>query len=306
MTPRKQPPIPDPRDHPDLTHLKAFVDGVTVRKLCDAVCAGDLDGVRAMIAVRPELVHLDLAENDEHRALHYAVLQRQPEMVHFLMKHGADARKGIWPHRDATSPLTIATERGYADIVDIIRDEERHRSHAPALAEETPSTVQLGDAFQRGDEDARRAIATGDTNWLRAHHMEGALASRRGLITHAVKSDRSEMLSLLLEFGLDPDERERVDGLEEVVYLVGRPAPRVRDPEPDRDGRDAAAARGKSKHERLCCQRRDVRSPCSRRFADGAAAREPWRNCQRDNSRLSRTNRSRTATVRRRKGRTPA
>ena len=112
--------------------LKAFVDGVTVRGLCDAVRAGDIDGVRAMLAVRPELVHLDVAEDDEHRALHHAVLQRRPEMVRLLMQHGADARKGIWPHRDATSPLTIATERGYADIVAIIREEERRRSRVSA------------------------------------------------------------------------------------------------------------------------------------------------------------------------------
>ena len=75
--------------------LKAFVDGVTVRGLCDAVRAGDIDGVRAMLAVRPELVHLDMAEDDERRALHHAVLQRRPEMVRLLMQHGADARQGI-------------------------------------------------------------------------------------------------------------------------------------------------------------------------------------------------------------------
>ena len=40
--------------------LKAFVDGVTVRALCDAVRAGDLDGVRAMLVLRPELVDLDV------------------------------------------------------------------------------------------------------------------------------------------------------------------------------------------------------------------------------------------------------
>ena len=257
--------------------LKAFVDGVTVRGLCDAVRAGDIDGVRAMLVVRPELVHLDVAEDDEHRALHHAVLQRRPEMVRLLMQHGADARKGIWPHRDATSPLTIATERGYADIVAIIRDEERRHSRVSATAADTPVPANLLDAFQRGDEEAmiasldahpslihtpdpqsgmtalhwasanlwdrlgawlidrgadvsarntagqtpldlvgceyetrspdrsrlitkiaglllgrgaertvRWAIATGDADWLRTRHLEGALTSQRGLVTHAV------------------------------------------------------------------------------------------------------------------------
>ena len=58
--------------------LKAFVDGVTVRRLVEAVRNGDLAAVRSMVTARPELVHLDVAENDEHRALHHAVLRRRP------------------------------------------------------------------------------------------------------------------------------------------------------------------------------------------------------------------------------------
>ena len=294
--------------------LKAFVDGVTVRGLCDAVCAGDIDAVKAMLLVRPELVHLDVSEHDEHRALHHAVLQRRPEIVRLLIQHGADARKGIWPHRDATSPLRIATDRGYADIVAIIRDEERRHSRVSATTAETPVPATLVDAFQRGDEEAmiasldrhpslikrsdpqggmtalhwasanlwdrlgawliergadvrarntrgqtpldlvgsehetrspdrrrlitkiaslllergaertlRWAIAAGDAEWLRARHREGALASQHGLVTHAVKSERPDMVELLLEIGLDPDERRRVDGLEEVVHSWGEP-----------------------------------------------------------------------------------
>jgi ankyrin repeat protein len=302
--------------------LKAFVDGVTVRGLCDAVRAGDIDGVRAMLVVRPELVHLHVAEDDEHRALHHAVLQRRSEIVRLLMQHGADAREGIWPHRDATSPLTIATERGYADIIAIIRDEERRRSRVSASAADTPVPASLVDAFQRGNQESmiasldahpplirtqdpqsgmtalhwasanlwdrlagwlidrgadvsarnitgqtpldlvgcehetrspdrrrlitkiaglllgrgaertiRWAIATGDADWLRTRHLEGDLtshhgppgATRHGLVTHAVKSERPDMLALLLDFGLDPNERVRVDGLEEVVYSWGEP-----------------------------------------------------------------------------------
>ena len=294
--------------------LKAFVDGVTVRGLCDAVRAGDIDGVRAMLAVRPELVHLDVAEDDEHRALHHAVLQRRPEIVRLLMQHGADARQGIWPHRDATSPLTIATERGYVDIVAIIRDEERRRPRVSAPVADVPVPAGLVEAFQRGDEEAviasldahpslihksdsqggmtalhwasanlwdrlstwliergadvsarnttgqtpldlvgsedeirspdrsrliaklgglllgrgaertvRWAIATGDADSLRTRHTEGSLANLRGLVTHAVKSERPDMLTLLLDLGLDPDERDRVTGLEDVVYSWGEP-----------------------------------------------------------------------------------
>jgi hypothetical protein len=57
---------------------------------------------------------------DERRALHYAVLDRSAGMTRVLMRHGADARAGIYPHREATTPLTLAEERGYDDIVAII------------------------------------------------------------------------------------------------------------------------------------------------------------------------------------------
>ncbi len=77
-----------------------------------------------MLTARPELVNMEMAENDEHCALHFAVLARAPEMVRLLMEFGADARRGIYPHRDATSPLTIATERGYTDIAAVIEEQE--------------------------------------------------------------------------------------------------------------------------------------------------------------------------------------
>jgi len=54
--------------------LKAHVEGVTLQRLADAVRANDLHAVRAMIDRRPELVHMDVAESNEHRAIHYAVL----------------------------------------------------------------------------------------------------------------------------------------------------------------------------------------------------------------------------------------
>jgi hypothetical protein len=94
--------------------LKAFVDGVTIARFGEAARSGDLQQVRTMLAARPELAGLDMAENDEHRALHYAVLRRDISMVRLLMQAGADARKGIWPHRDATTAHALARERGEA------------------------------------------------------------------------------------------------------------------------------------------------------------------------------------------------
>jgi len=143
--------------------LKAYVDGVTVTRLAEAVKAGDLTVVRAMLDARPELVHMDMAEHNEHRALHYAVLDRNPQMVRLLMERGADPFKGIWPHRDATRALTIATERGYDDIVSIIKEAVNRRQEAggsrpadktPQIDRSSPLIARLSTAFMTGGEAA--------------------------------------------------------------------------------------------------------------------------------------------------------
>jgi len=175
--------------------LKAYVDGVTVSRLVDAVRAGDIASVMSLLAVRPELVHLDVSPDDEHQALHHAVLQRQPEIVRLLMRHGADARKGIYPHRDATSPLTLATERGYSEIVEIIREAETRRR---VTSSEEPVPSEQTDRSPQGDEPER-------------------------LLTIAVTSNRPDILRSLLASGLDPDERERVGGFDDLVYSWGNP-----------------------------------------------------------------------------------
>jgi ankyrin repeat protein len=80
-------------------------------------------------------------------------------MVRLLMEHGADARRGIYPHRDATDPLTIATERGYAEIVAIIEEHEQRR-RATTTGSDAPVTAaqdDLNEAIVRGEE--ARAVA---------------------------------------------------------------------------------------------------------------------------------------------------
>lgn len=206
--------------------LKAYVDGVTVSRLADAVRAGDVARVRRMLDARPELVHMDMAESDEHRALHYAVLERAPEMVRLLMARGADARKGIYPYRDATSAFAIATDRGYDEIVATIVDEEQKRSAPVVLGPGAPASTVAKTS------SADRAVARGDLAWLRARHDEGTLASpaaidifapATGLLTLAVQHDRPDVLALLLDLGFDPDERMRLQNLEAAEYSWGMP-----------------------------------------------------------------------------------
>jgi ankyrin repeat protein len=283
------------------TKLKAYVDGVRVGRLCDAVELGDLAAVRGMLHLRPEIVNLERPRHGEQRAIHIATLRRDSAMVRLLMEHGADARVGMWPHRDATSALTFAMERGFDEIAAIIHEEERRRN---ALV---PSATALPELEWCADED--RAIQLLDANpvlvhqcdadgwtmlhaaagmlqprvveWLLAHgaHVHslaekqwtpldfaasgrawpraanpaqfppiatsllraGAKLSpiaaaalgdtayirhatdRTGLLSIAVLHRQTEMLALLLELGLDPDERTRVEDIEEVVYSWGEP-----------------------------------------------------------------------------------
>ncbi|MGH9628303.1 MAG: ankyrin repeat domain-containing protein, partial [Bryobacteraceae bacterium] len=150
--------------------LKAFVDGVTVKTLADAVRRGDTEKVRAMLDVRPELVNFDMAENNEHRALHYAVFDRSPGMVRLLMQYGADARKGIYPHREATTPLALAAERGYDEIVAIIHEEEQRRRAAltGSNARATLASDELTEVIARGDEERALAMLKSDTSLVHA------------------------------------------------------------------------------------------------------------------------------------------
>ena len=97
-------------------------DTYTVADLCGSAEIGDSDRITEILDQHPDLVNVCMAENNEHRALHFAVINQHADAVRVLMESGADPGSGIYPHRDATSPLVMAEERGYDDIVTIIRD----------------------------------------------------------------------------------------------------------------------------------------------------------------------------------------
>ena len=131
--------------------LKAAIEGVTVTRLHEAVQKGDLSAARALLARRPEIVDLLRGgpSGFEIRALHIAVMQRDVEMTRLLLDAGADTRGGIWPNRDATSPRTIAGERGYDEIV------------AMMIAQEEKRGARSGNALGDGARRLRNAMMTG-------------------------------------------------------------------------------------------------------------------------------------------------
>ena len=203
--------------------LRAYVDGATVARLADAVRARDAARVSAMLKLRPELVNMELAENDERTALHFAVLGRSAEIVRLLIQGGANPRKGVYPYRAATTALTIATDRGYDEIVAVIREEERLRAERTGPSQAATSPM----AATPVDDEAAAAVRRGDVEWLRARHAEGLLVNvindSGGLLTVAVETDQPDALALLLDLGFDPNERKRLDDLDQVVYSAGFP-----------------------------------------------------------------------------------
>lgn len=108
--------------------LKQHVDGLNVETFCAAAAAGDFVTVRKLAKARPELVNSERGGGfGEAIALHFAVLNRDVEMTRTLLELGSDARRGIWPHRGATTAHTIATEREYDEIVAVIDQVEERR-----------------------------------------------------------------------------------------------------------------------------------------------------------------------------------
>ncbi len=168
---------------------------MTVEDLAAAVKNGDLAQVRLLLNVKPELIGMDMSSGDEHRALHFAVLRRDAPMVKLLMEAGADAHKGIYPHRDATSALTLARERNYHDIVAVIAEEERLRREELSCPNATVSPVQdqINAAIEAGENLKAIALLEKDGSLIQACDSQG------GTPLHiAAESGNEEMVAWLL------------------------------------------------------------------------------------------------------------
>ncbi|MCE2394324.1 sigma-70 family RNA polymerase sigma factor [Candidatus Poribacteria bacterium] len=88
--------------------------------ICNAAQAGNLQQVQEILAIKPELATQDIASNNEHQPIHLAAEEGHAEIVRVLLEAGADPLKGIYPHREATSALTMATDRRHTAVVEVI------------------------------------------------------------------------------------------------------------------------------------------------------------------------------------------
>lgn len=156
--------------------LKAEMDRPTPAQLAEAIQAGNRRRARTLLRRRPELVHMERAADNEHRPLHYAVLRRDLEMVRLLMAAGADARRGIYPHREATTAYTLARERGYDEIVAAIEAGECERRDAAGCANPvlSPGHERLFQALRQGETGEVEALLESDPSLVYCTDREGS------------------------------------------------------------------------------------------------------------------------------------
>ncbi len=107
-----------------------------------------------MPAARPELARMSHANL---QVLHHAVLEHAPNIVRILMAHGANAREGVYPHREATTAHAIALQRGDDDIVRIIEEEEQRRRDLRSGVRDAPPAGRAVSPIEGSDVD--RVIA---------------------------------------------------------------------------------------------------------------------------------------------------
>ena len=181
--------------------LKAAVEGVTTKRLYEAVKTGDHGAVRALLARRPEIVDLlpGGPSGPEIRVLHIAVMARDVEMTRLLLEAGADTRDGIWPNRDATSPRTMAEERGYHEIVALMTAQEEKRG-ARGVDAQDDGDRRLGDAMRAGGEEAVIAVFESDPNLASICPPDGVTPLHR-----AAQYGLVRVAEWLLEHGADPN-----------------------------------------------------------------------------------------------------
>jgi ankyrin repeat protein len=199
------------------TKLKQHVDGVTAAAFCAAVDAGEIATVRRLAKARPELVHVEAA-GFTGLPLHIAVLNRHAEMVRVLMEWGADARQGLWPHRDATTAWTLAHERGYDEIVAAIEqgEEARRRRASPPGATIDSKTDQINRAILRDRCDEAIQILESDLTLVGACNVEQPingidcrrLAQGTTPLHVAAWKHNPEMVAWLLARGAPVDARD--------------------------------------------------------------------------------------------------
>ena len=170
---------------------ESFVNAVGI---CNAAQAGDLQRVQEILAIKPELATQDIASNNEHQPIHLAAEEGHAEIVHVLLEAGADPLNGIYPHREATSALTIAKDRGHTAVVETIEgwlNEQRGT---------TPRGEALTHAAAGGDIEKIRSLLNEDPSLINATDKGG-----KTTLFKAIDRGDFPLVLELLDRGADVD-----------------------------------------------------------------------------------------------------
>ncbi|MEM6333251.1 MAG: ankyrin repeat domain-containing protein [Planctomycetota bacterium] len=155
--------------------LKARVEGVHKQALVDAITADDLDAARSILNRRPELANATTGTG-EKQMVHVTVTADRPAMLRLLMDHGADARRGIWPHRESTTALQMAVDRRADTLVAIIREAEAERREAMSCPNVTvsPEQAELAKLIRAGLHDEAIAKLEAAPDLIKQCDLDGA------------------------------------------------------------------------------------------------------------------------------------
>lgn len=171
----------------------SFVNAVGI---CNAAQAGNLQRVQEILVIKPELATQDIASNNEHQPINLAAEEGHADIVCVLLEAGSDPLKGIYPHREATSPLTMARDRGHTAVVEVIE----------AWLNEQRGTTPKGETFTRaaadGDIEKVRSLLNEDTELINATDGGGKTA-----LFKAIDRGDLPLVLELLDRGADVDHR---------------------------------------------------------------------------------------------------
>src|SRR6185503_1440005 len=138
---------------------------------------GDEATLIAALDAHPAFIHA--SDHQGRTALHWAATRLWPQLTAWLLDHDANAN--------------ARTSTGETPMDLVGQDTDATTADQPRLITRVAEML-LGRGSER---TARWAIVANDANWLHERHAEGALANQPGLLTHAIRSDRPEMLRLL-------------------------------------------------------------------------------------------------------------
>ena len=125
-------------------------------------------------------------------------------MVRLLMQHAASAREGIYPHRDATTALAIARERGDVAIVAAIEEEELRQRETMSGVARAPSPDPLFRVIVSGDDAAAVTLLDANPALITTRHPVMGVTPLH-VAAHRL---RPNLVQCLLDRGADPSARD--------------------------------------------------------------------------------------------------